>query len=303
LGFKLILVALEFKTSEANEMAPPSFGDLGKSARDILTKTYNFGFLKIDSTTRSGQLEFKTNASHDQLSKNFGGGLEVKYDFPKHGMTVVEKWNTKGILVTELTVQDKLVEGAKVGLETTFDAAGGKRSGLFKSSFKNDKVHFNVDSTVNTQPVVSISGVARHQDWLAGAKVIVDSAKANKIPQHHLIVAYTAPAYEVAMFQRNGTHFGSSIYHKVNREVELAANAEWNQQGQDGAKLTVGGKFLLDDFNVLKARVSNNSEVAVALTHTLRPGFKANLSAQANLKAMNDGASHKFGLGLEYESK
>lgn len=36
--------------------------------------------------------------------------------------------------------------------------------------------------------------------------------------------------------------------------------------------MAVGGKFNLDDSNVLRARLTNNSDVAVALTHTLRPG-------------------------------
>jgi len=40
---------------------PPFFGDLGKSARDIFTKGYNFDTIKIDlSTVTSGGVEFNS---------------------------------------------------------------------------------------------------------------------------------------------------------------------------------------------------------------------------------------------------
>lgn len=283
-------------------MAPPSFSDLGKSARDILTKTYNFGFIKLDSTTKSGNLEFKTAAAHDQSNKQFNGGVDIKFDYKKYGLTVTEKWNTRGLLNTDISVENKFAEGTKVSVDSSFDCNSGKRSANFKSSYKNDNVHFNLDSTVHTAPVVSLAGVVRHQDWLGGLKLSVDSSKANKTPSHHLVLGYSTPNYDVFGYVRNGQHFGSNFYHRVSRDVELAASCEWSQ-GEEASKMSVGGKFNLDDSNVLRARLTNNSDVAVALTHTLRPGFKANLSLQSNLKALNDGANHKFGFGLEYESK
>lgn len=34
-------------------MAPPTFGDLGKSARDVFGKGYNFGVMKLDVKTKT----------------------------------------------------------------------------------------------------------------------------------------------------------------------------------------------------------------------------------------------------------
>ncbi len=199
-------------------MAPPSFVDLGKNARDLLTKTYSefddhfygyepfsaivvsildFGLIKLDSTTKSGALEFKTAANHDQSNKQFTGGVDIKYDCKKYGLTVTEKWTTRGYLSTDIAVENQLVEGSKVSLDTGMDLATGKRSANLKSSFKNDKVHFNIDSTVHTAPVVSLAGVVRHQDWLGGVKLSVDTSKANKVPTHHLVLGYSNPNYEV----------------------------------------------------------------------------------------------------------
>ncbi|KAK5981885.1 putative voltage-dependent anion-selective channel [Trichostrongylus colubriformis] len=69
-------------------MAPPTFADLGKSAKDLFNKGYNHGFVKVDATTRAGEnkeVEFKTAAAHNLGSGKLGGNLDVKYKIPAYG--------------------------------------------------------------------------------------------------------------------------------------------------------------------------------------------------------------------------
>ena len=84
-------------------MAPPTFADLGKQARDLFGKGYSeflryfllyiqlsdHGLIKVETTTRgneNGTVEFKTNASHNLANEKLAGNVDIKYKIPQHGM-------------------------------------------------------------------------------------------------------------------------------------------------------------------------------------------------------------------------
>lgn len=76
-------------------MAPPTYGDLGKNARDVFGKGYHFGLMKLElkSKTASG-VEFTSGGTSNTDSGKVSGNLETKYKFKEHGLTFTEKWNT-----------------------------------------------------------------------------------------------------------------------------------------------------------------------------------------------------------------
>lgn len=53
-------------------MAPPSYSDLGKQARDVFSKGYHFGLWKLDCKTRtSSGIEFNTTGHSNQDREKF----------------------------------------------------------------------------------------------------------------------------------------------------------------------------------------------------------------------------------------
>lgn len=125
-------------------MSPPLYSDLGKSARDLFNRGYNFDTFKLDVKTKTpAGVEFTTGGvSHFDSSKVIGN-LETKYKFKEYGsfnvlllfdcvgnaysmflnrlsgLTFSEKWNTSNILATEVALQD-LFKGTKFSAESTF---------------------------------------------------------------------------------------------------------------------------------------------------------------------------------------
>jgi voltage-dependent anion channel protein 2 len=71
-------------------MSPPSYSDLGKNARDIFTKGYHFGLLKLDckTKTKSG-VEFSSGGSSNQDTGKVFGSLETKYRISEYGMLMI----------------------------------------------------------------------------------------------------------------------------------------------------------------------------------------------------------------------
>ncbi|XP_016410907.1 voltage-dependent anion-selective channel protein 1 [Sinocyclocheilus rhinocerous] len=105
---------------------PPTYVDLGKSARDIFTKGYGFGLIKLDLKTRSENgLEFKSSGSANTETSKVAGTLETKYKWAEHGLTFTEKWNTDNTLGTEITLEDQLAKGLKLTFDSSFSPNTG----------------------------------------------------------------------------------------------------------------------------------------------------------------------------------
>ncbi|TKC44228.1 hypothetical protein EI555_012072 [Monodon monoceros] len=65
--------------SEQKMAVPPTYADLGKSARDVFTKSYAFGLIKLDLQTKSENgLEFTSSSSANTETTRVTGSLETK---------------------------------------------------------------------------------------------------------------------------------------------------------------------------------------------------------------------------------
>ena len=90
------------------------------------------------------------------------------------------------------------------------------------------------------------------------------------------------------------------MYQRVNGNLELGANVGWTS-GEAGTRFGMAAKYQLARETVVQAKLANNSQVAVAMTHDLSDGFKLILSHQCSLQGFQE-AGHKFGAGLEFKS-
>jgi len=280
-------------------MAPPTFADLGKSAKDLFNKGYNFGFLKIDSTTKAGEkgdVEFKVNSAHNLASGKFGGNLDVKYKIPEYGVTLTEKWTTDNQLGTVVEVNEKFGRGVKVTVDSLYAPHAGKRSGKLKLDWSLPTARITSDVSLTTTPVINTSAVFQRESFLIGANVTFDTAS-NKMTGSQLAFGQATKEYTLHSFVLNSNEFGASLFHKVCCNTEIGAILGW-KVGSSGANFAIATKYSPSKDVTIRAKVNNESQVAAAVQHSLSPALKLNLSTQFNLQS-ND--AHKFGLGLEFE--
>ncbi|XP_050078116.1 voltage-dependent anion-selective channel-like isoform X1 [Anopheles maculipalpis] len=102
-------------------MAPPSYSDLGKQARDVFNKGYHFGLWKLDVKTKTNSgVEFSTSGHSNQDTGKVFGSLETKYKVKEYGLNFSEKWNTDNTLTSEVSVENQLVKGLKVSFDGMF---------------------------------------------------------------------------------------------------------------------------------------------------------------------------------------
>ncbi|OBS79897.1 hypothetical protein A6R68_21901, partial [Neotoma lepida] len=73
---------------------PPTHADLGKSPRDVFTKGYRSGLIKLDLEIKSENgLEFTSSGSANTVHTKVNCSLETKYSGPTHAVRHVTRYH------------------------------------------------------------------------------------------------------------------------------------------------------------------------------------------------------------------
>lgn len=280
---------------------PPSYSDLGKSARDLFNKGYNYGFYKLEAKTKaSNGVSFTTNGSSNHDSSKFNGSLETKYKWSDYGLTFTEKWNTDNTLGTEITIEDQIVKGLKLAFDTQFAPQTGKKNGKIKTSYKQEYVNVNCDVDFDfAGPTIHGAAVAGYNGWLAGYQMSFDTSK-SKLSRSNFAVGYTAGDFTLNTSVNDGSEFAGSVYQRVNKELETGVQLNWTA-GSNATKFGIAAKYTLDKDSSVRAKVNNASQIGLSYQQKIRDGVTLTLSSLVEGKSLNQGG-HKVGLGLDFEA-
>ncbi|KAK3102548.1 hypothetical protein FSP39_012101 [Pinctada imbricata] len=282
-------------------MAPPTYSDLGKAARDLFSKGYNFGSFKLDAKTKTDSgVEFNVSGGQSTDSGKVNGKLETKYKCSDYGLTFKEEWNTDNILKTEIAIEDQFVNGLKLEFNTSFAPQTGKKSGKIKTSYKMDYVNLGCDLDFDfAGPTVHGAAVLGYNGWLGGYQMSYDTSK-SKLTKNNFAFGYEAGDFTIHTNVNDGSEFAGSVYHKVNKDLEAGVNLSWSS-GNNSTMLGLGAKYKLDKDSSLVAKVNNSSQIGLGYTTKLRDGVKLTVSSLVEGKNLNSGG-HKVGLGVEFEA-
>lgn len=283
-------------------MAPPTYSELSKNARDLFSDGYHFGLIKLDmkSKTKSG-VEFNTGGVSNQDSGKVFGTLETKYKIDDYGLKFSEKWNTDNTLATDITFADKLLKGLTLGYSCTFSPQTGTKTGKLKTSYKHDNVSATADFDLSLAagPLVNASTVVGYQGWLAGYQACFDTQR-NKLTKNNVAVGYVASDFTVHGAVNNGCDFSGLIYHKARPDLEGAINLEWNSSNNI-TQFGIATKYNLDADASVRAKINSNLQVGLGYQQKLRDGVTLTLSTNIDGKNFGSGG-HKVGLALDLQA-
>jgi len=279
---------------------PPCYADLGKSARDLFTKGFNYGFYKLEVKTKTpGGAEFNTTSSSNHDSGKFFGNIESKYKWSDYGLVLTEKWNTDNSLGTELTIEDQLLKGLKLSFDTSFAPHTGKKSGKIKTAYKREYVNTNCDIDFDfAGPTIHGAAVLGYKGWLGGAQLVFDTSK-SKLSQCNFAVGYTANDLTLHTAVNDGSEFSGSIHQKVNDELDLGISLNY-ASGSNVTRFGVAAKYTVDRDTTFRGKLSNSGQIGLSFQQKIRNGLTLTLSSLVEGKTFNQGG-HKIGVGLEFE--
>ncbi|EJD76690.1 hypothetical protein LOAG_16447 [Loa loa] len=295
-----------------HRMFYPCYIDLGKAARELFTKGYNFGSLRVDTCSRSGEnqeVEFSSAAVHTIATGKLAGNFDVKYRIPSYGVVLTEKWNTENLLGTIVEIQDRFARGLKLTLDSWYAPHNGKRSGRVKAEWVNRNVTCNLDVGLDTGPQISFSGVTGLHGWLMGVQSAFDVSSSQlkslsfafgRVGTDYVLHSYVNDAREFGvgkLISRPGNVMTSITLRGALKNLEIGAMFSW-MTGEPGARFGLAMKYCPTHDLELKAKVGHDSKLAFALTHHLSKRLNLTLSSQFGMASFTEG--HKYGIGLNF---
>jgi len=280
--------------------APPSYADIGKSAKDLFGKGFDHGSHKVEfkSKTECGT-KFTTSLNNNNDSGSCAGSIEGEYKIPDRGVTVKHKWSNDNVLATDLTVEDEFIKGLKLTLDAAVKPPKEYKSALLKIGYKQEYLNANCDVNLSAGPIVNAAAVVGYKGWLAGYQTSFDSAK-SKITKNNFTAGYVGADYALTTTVNDGDVFAGSFSHKVSSSLEAGAQIALTTSTNT---VTVGlaAKYLIDDSSSLRAKINDIGQLGLSYQQDLRKGVALNLSTLIEGSALNEG-HHKVGLGLTLEA-
>lgn len=197
-------------------------------------------------------------------------------------------------------MEDQVLEGLKLSLDTQFVPQSGKKSGKIKTEYKHDYVHTNLDLDLLKLTLFG-SAVVGYNGFLAGYQLALDTSKTAKslLSQNNFAVGYTKDDFALHAAVNDASEFQASVSQKVNSRLETAIQMNWTV-GSNDTKFGFGAKYCPDRDTTIRAKVNNASQIGVSYQHRIRDGVNLTLSSLIEGKTLNEGG-HKFGLALDFE--
>lgn len=279
---------------------PPTFSDLGKCARDLFDKGYNYGYTKIDVKTKtSSGIEFISKGSSAAEDGKITGSLETKYTKPDYGFSFTEKWTTDNNVTSDISIENQIATGLKMTLSTQFAPNTAKRSGVLKAVYKRENLTTNLDSTLDSAgPVLQGAAVGEYEGWLAGYQFGFDVGKSSLI-KNNFAVGYNGADYQMLFNVNDASEFSGSVYQSINTSLTTGIQLAWTA-GQSNTRFGVAAKYNIDDDSSLNTKVNNSGQIGVGYSRNLSAGVKLTLSSLIEAKDINAGG-HQLGFGFEFE--
>eukprot|EP00730_Choanoeca_flexa_P000930 TRINITY_DN10401_c0_g2_i2.p1 TRINITY_DN10401_c0_g2~~TRINITY_DN10401_c0_g2_i2.p1 ORF type:complete len:298 (+),score=76.75 TRINITY_DN10401_c0_g2_i2:60-896(+) len=278
-------------------MSPPKFSDIGKAAKDLFSDDFGGAANKLTfKSVASNGTNIKVEGARSNSSGAVDALLETKFTHKASGVSVKEKWTTKNVVTTELSVKNKFVAGSDATLSANFLPNGKGLTGLkLKTGYQADK--FTANTEVSQKAVVA-NGVFGYGKFVFGAGTSFDLAK-NTATGSKFSVGYTDGNMAVASSIAEGGLVEGSLFHAPSTSLETGVQFAWN--GDNNTSFAVAGRYVLDADTFVKAKVDKSLNMNLSYVQNIRPGVSMRLSADVAGNSLASDA-HQIGVHLTLNS-
>ncbi|KAI3444151.1 hypothetical protein Pfo_000816 [Paulownia fortunei] len=267
---------------------PAPFSDIGRRARDLLTKDYNYDqkfSLSIPSSTGMGLTA--TGVKKDQI---FVGDISTQYKSEK--ATVDVRVDTYSNVFTKVTYD--VLPGTKAAI--SFNVPDQK-SGKLDVHYLHHHAAINSSIGLNPAPLLEVAGAIGSKDVAIGGEIAFDTASSS-FTKCNAGISFNKPDLSAAlMLTDKGQTVKASYVHSVNplTGTEVAAEMTHRLSSFENS-FSIGSVHRVDHLTLVKTRFSDNGKVAILSQREWRPKSLVTVSAEYDTKAIN--VAPKFGLAI-----
>eukprot|EP00249_Psilotum_nudum_P029577 c4058_g1_i1 orf=259-1089(+) len=268
---------------------PGLFTDIGKKAKDLLTKDYiEDQKFTVTTETESGLVFTSTGIKKGGL---FNG--EVSTQLKSKNVTTDVKIDTNSKISTTVTAED-----VAPGLKTVFcftipDQSSGKIEFQYHQEYAGISAKFGLTSV----PLVEINGAFGSEGFAIGGEIGFDTSSGT-LTKYNTGIGFTKSDFSASLILADkGDTLKASYLHTVSPITRSIIAAEiLHKFSTSENTFTVGTLYPLDILTTVKACLNNHGRLAVLLQHEWRPKSLITLSGEMDTKALDRKA--KVGLAL-----
>lgn len=178
-------------------MIPPSYSDLDKQIRNLFKEGYHCGLWKIGCrTTTENGVEFTTSGQlHTDTGKLFGS-VETKRTFLDNSLCSVNKWASNRTLYTDITMQDKLIDGLKIGIVSAFKPNNNSVKFKAKMTYGCKHLKLDTESVIAYRPLLNLAIVFAYEGFYFGRQVAFDTETLTA-PINNVALGYITNSFAV----------------------------------------------------------------------------------------------------------
>lgn len=268
---------------------PGLFADIGKKAKDLLTKDYlQDQKITITTETESGLAFTTTSVKKGDLLIG-----DVLTQFKNKNVTTDIKVDSNSCIYTTVTV-DELAPGLKTVLNFTIP---DKTSGKLEVQYRHE--HAGICSAVGMTavPVVEVNAAFGGEGFSLGGEVSFDTGS-GVFTKYNAGLGLNKPEFSAALLILDkGETLKASYLHNVNSDTKTTVAAEiLHKLSTSDTTFTVGSSYALDPLTTVKTRLNNHGKLGALLQHEFRPKSTVTFSTEVDTKALDRQA--KVGLAL-----
>lgn len=276
---------------------PIQFADLGKQAKDLLTKKYDYkNELKAVTNSRENNVRFETGG----FGRSVQSYVKVNYQNRDFGEVEAEVHSNPEVGDKAKVKLNRLVDNVAVTLSATSLAIVG-----LETTFERDRVAARLNLIHGEKSTnAELSGTVGYQDFTAGAaanfeapngSVVMKDANVGLEFRHKEVTATVKTANarnEVAL----------SVFHKLDKRLNWGTSLVVRpHEPRLATRLALGVDYTLLPATSVKAKGDSHGIVGIAIEHRLRnPALKFNIAAEYDISKSLNQPARQFGMSFTY---
>uniref|UniRef100_A0A2P2J6A9 Mitochondrial outer membrane protein porin 2-like n=2 Tax=Rhizophora mucronata TaxID=61149 RepID=A0A2P2J6A9_RHIMU len=258
---------------------PGLFSEIGKKAKDLLTKDYSSD-QKFTVSTFSGAGVAITSTSVKQGGLSTGD-IAAIYKYKKTLFNV--KVDTGSNISTIITFSEILPSTNAIASFKIPDYDSGK----MELQYFHDHATFTTAVDMSQSPAINVSATIGTPAIAFGAEAGYDTSSGSLTKYTAGISVAKTDAYASVILGEKGDTIKASYVHHLDHLKKSAAVAEITRRFSTNENtFTVGGSLAVDHLTVVKAKLNNHGKLGALLQHEVIPKSVLTISSEIDTKAL-----------------
>lgn len=268
---------------------PGLFTDIGKKAKDLLTRDFNSDQKFTVSTYSDAGVALTSTAVKKGGFSTGDVAAQYKYKNAIFDVKVDTESNiSTTITFTEILPSTKTIASFKVP---------DYNSGKLEVQYFHDHATLTTAVALNQSPAIDVSATIGTPSIAFGAEAGYDTTTGNFTKYTAgLSVAKPESSASIILGDKGDSIKASYVHHLDEFKKSAAVGEITRKFSTNENTFTVGGSYAIDSLTVVKAKLNNHGKLGALLQHEVIPKSVLTVSGEVDTKALDK--NPKFGLAI-----